>query len=124
MAADHTIKARPRTWLRPAALVTLREQSSYGYELMKRLTERGFDEINTGTLYRTLRQMEKEGLCESEWETSNGGSACRMYSVTEVGEAYLAAWAEGCEKYQRILDSFYLAYAGSYSGASKGSEAS
>jgi len=56
---------RPRNWLMAAALVTLHEESSYGYELMERLVECGFGEINPGTLYRTLRQMEGEGLCKS-----------------------------------------------------------
>jgi PadR family transcriptional regulator PadR len=109
-AGNYTIDVRPRTWLTPVALLTLREKSSYGYELMKRIVEFGFEEINPGTLYRALRQMENEGLCESEWETSNGGPACRVYSVTNDGEAYLASWAEGCKKYQVVLDSFSLAY--------------
>ena len=94
----------------PVALVMLREKSSHGYELMERIAQFGFESINPGTLYRTLRKMEKEGLCETRWEPSNGGPACRVYSVTNAGEAYLGSWAEGCEKYQRVLDSFYLAY--------------
>jgi PadR family transcriptional regulator PadR len=86
MAADHhKIKVRPRNWLTPVALVILREESSYGYELMERVEEFGFAEINAGTLYKTLRQMENEGLCESEWETSNGGPARRMYAITGAG---------------------------------------
>ena len=80
------IEVRPRNWLTPVALVVLREESSYGYELMKRLAlDFDFEKINAGTLYRTLRQMEKEGLCESEWETSKGGPARRMYYITEAG---------------------------------------
>jgi len=106
------------------ALVLLREESTYGYELIERLAEFGFEQINPGTLYRALRQMEKEGLSESEWETSNGGPACRVYSVTEAGEAYLASWAEECKKYQHILDSFFLAYACRCPSASEDSEAS
>jgi PadR family transcriptional regulator, regulatory protein PadR len=107
----HAIDVRPKNWLTPVALLTLREKSSYGYELMNRIAGLGFETINPGTLYRALRQMEQAGLCESEWETSNGsGPACRMYSVTEVGEGYLESWVEGCKKYLRILDSFYLAY--------------
>lgn len=109
-AGNHAIDIRPKNWLTPVALLTLREKSSYGYELMDRIAEFGFETINPGTLYRALRQMEKEGLCESEWETSNGGPACRVYSVTEAGEAYLGSWAEGCKKYQKVLDAFYLAY--------------
>jgi PadR family transcriptional regulator, regulatory protein PadR len=111
-AGKHAIDVRPKNWLIPVALLSLREKSSHGYELMDRIARFGFEQINPGTLYRALRQMENEGLCESEWETSNGGSgaACRTYSVTDAGEAYLGSWAEGCKKYQKVLDSFYLAY--------------
>src|SRR5438270_12753612 len=87
------IKVRPRNWLVPVALVVLQEQRSHGYELMERLDEFGFEEINPGTMYRTLRQMEKEGLCESVWDTSesSSGPARRVYLVTEAGEAHLAS---------------------------------
>ena len=92
------------------ALVLLREESSYGYELMERLEQFSFEQISAGTLYRTLRRTEKEGLCESAWERSEGGPARRMYSITENGEAYLAAWAEACKQYQSVMDCFYQAY--------------
>ncbi len=101
---------RPRNWLTPVALVVLREESSHGYELMERIGEFGFEEMHPGALYRTLRQMENEGLCESEWETSNGGPARRMYSVTDAGKAHLDAWAEACERYQRVMEAFSRAY--------------
>src|SRR5829696_330669 len=81
--------------LRPVALVTLQEESSRGYELMKRLVELGFEEKIAGTLYRTVGQMEQEGLCKTEWETSgDGGPGCRVYSITNEGEAYLGSWTE------------------------------
>jgi PadR family transcriptional regulator, regulatory protein PadR len=105
------INIRPRNWLVPVALVTLREKSSHGYELMERIEEFGFEEINPGTVYRTLRQMENEGLCNSEWETSGMGPACRVYSVTDSGAARLDSWAQACERYQRVLDAFSLAHA-------------
>ena len=110
MAAEQKIEVRPRDWLTPVALVLLREESSYGYELMQRLEQFDFEQIRAGTLYRTLRQTEKEGLCKSEWETLRGGPARRMYSITEAGEEYLAAWAQACEQYQNVMDSFYRAY--------------
>jgi PadR family transcriptional regulator, regulatory protein PadR len=71
------------------------------------LEEFGFEQINPGTLYRTLRQMEKEGLCKSDWGTPEGGPARRTYSVTEAGEECLVAWAEGCKRYQNVVDCFY-----------------
>ena len=110
MTAEPKIEARPRNWLTPVALVVLREESSYGYELMERLEQFDFEQISAGTLYRTLRRMEQEGLCESEWERSEGRPAHRMYSISESGEAYLAAWAEACKQYQNVMDCFYQAY--------------
>src|SRR5215204_6009778 len=110
MAAEPKIEARPRNWLTPVALVLLREEKSYGYELMERLEQFGFEQVRAGTLYKTLRRMEQEGLCRSEWETSEGGPARRMYSITEDGESYLAAWAEACKQYQNVMDSFARAY--------------
>jgi PadR family transcriptional regulator PadR len=111
MAAQQKIEARPRNWLTPVTLVLLREESSYGYEILERLEEEfGFEQISAGSLYRTLRRTEKEGLSKSEWETSEGGAARRMYSITEAGEEYLAAWAQACEQYQNVMDSFARAY--------------
>jgi poly-beta-hydroxybutyrate-responsive repressor len=108
--SNATINVRPRNWLTPVALAMLREESSHGYELMERLAEFGLETINPGTLYRTLRKMENEGLCQTTWQTFNSGPACRVYSVTDEGEEYLASWAEGCKAYQKVVDSFYLAY--------------
>ncbi len=57
------VEARPMMWLQPMILVTLRKWNSYGYELMERLTELGFEATNSRTLYRTLRRMERNGGC-------------------------------------------------------------
>src|ERR671914_2598203 len=89
------IQVRPRNWLVPVTLLTLRECTSYGYKLMEQTTKFGFEAMNPGTYYRTLRHMEKDGLCESEWDTSSGaGPARRVYTITDAGEAYLEFWAK------------------------------
>lgn len=111
MAAEIKVEARPRRWLTPIALVVLRAHNSHGYELMERIQQFGFEEINSGTLYRTLRQMEREGLATPEWElTKSSGPARRMYAITADGVAYLDAWAKACKEYQRVLSSFAQAY--------------
>ena len=106
------VEVRPRNWLVPVILVTLREWNSYGYELMERLTAFGFETMNPGTLYRTLRQMEKDGVVKSKWETSKGGPARRVYSITDAGEAYLDFWARSLEQYRRNMDTFFRLYTG------------
>jgi PadR family transcriptional regulator, regulatory protein PadR len=106
------VEVRPRNWLVPVILLTLREWNSYGYELMERTAAFGFEAMNPGTLYRTLRQMEKEGVVESKWETSKGGPARRMYTITDAGEAYLDFWAQALEQYRRNMDVFFSLYTG------------
>ena len=106
------VEVRPRNWLVPVILLTLREWNSYGYELMERTAAFGFEAMNPGTLYRTLRQMEKEGVVKSQWETSRGGPARRVYTITDAGEAYLDFWAEALEQYRRNMDAFFRLYTG------------
>jgi PadR family transcriptional regulator PadR len=102
--------------LTPLTLVLLKEEDSYGYELMKQIEEEfGFEEINPGSVYRTLRQMEKEGLCSSQWDVrakEQDGPPRRMYAITEAGEAYLQAWAQACAKYHRLMDQCARVYGG------------
>jgi len=110
----HTFRAAsaPRNWLVPVILVSIREWNSYGYELMERASALGFEAMNPGTLYRTLRQMEKDGVVESSWETARPGPARRMYTITDAGEAYLGLWARSLGQYQQSMDAFFRHYAG------------
>ncbi|HEX2097940.1 MAG TPA: helix-turn-helix transcriptional regulator [Rubrobacteraceae bacterium] len=87
------------------------ESFSYGYEIMERLAEEfDFEQISPATVYRTLRQMEKEGFCNSEWEAPREGPARRMYSMTEAGEEFLQAWVEACEQHRRVEDTLSQVY--------------
>jgi PadR family transcriptional regulator PadR len=105
------IETRPRNWLVPVTLVMLKQWNIYGYELMERAVELGFETANPGTVYRTLRKMEKDGLCESKWEPqSSGGPPRRMYSITDAGGAYLNLWVRSMEQYQQTMDAFLQAY--------------
>ena len=112
VAETKGIEVRPRNWLVPVILLTLREWNSYGYKLMEQARAFGFGTMNPGTLYRTLRHMEKDGLCQSKWETSKGGPARRVYSITDAGYTYLDFWARSLEQYQRNMDTFFRLYTG------------
>ncbi len=104
--------SRPRNWLVPVILLSIRESNSYGYELTERVRAFGFEAMNTGTLYRKLRQMEEDGVVEASWETTGGGPARRMYAITEAGEAYLGFWAKSLERHQKSMDNFFRLYTG------------
>ena len=110
---EKALEVKPKNWLVPVILLMLRECTSHGYKLMEQAALFGFEAMNPGTLYRTLRQMENEGLCQSSWDTTNGrGPARRMYTITDAGEAYLDFWAKALEQYQRNMDAFFRLYTG------------
>jgi PadR family transcriptional regulator PadR len=106
------IGGRPRNWLEAVVLLSLKEWNSHGYELMQRARIFGFEAMNPGTLYRTLRRMEKDGVVESSWETSGGGPARRMYTITGSGEAHLGVWVTALERYQHSMEDFFELYSG------------
>jgi PadR family transcriptional regulator len=112
-------EAWSKNWLVPILLLMLREWSSYGYELMEKMATFGLAAMNPGTFYRTLRQMEKDGMVRSSWDTSEGGPARRVYSITEAGETYLKYWAESLDQYQRMMDTFFHLYSGHTSSRDK-----
>ena len=105
-------EAWSKNWLVPILLLMLRQWSSYGYELMEKMSTFGLAAMNPGTFYRTLRQMEKDGMVSSNWDTSEGGPARRVYSITDVGETYLNYWAQSLDQYQRMMNTFFRIYTG------------
>jgi PadR family transcriptional regulator, regulatory protein PadR len=113
------IGCRPRNWLVPVILLSLREWNSYGYELMARASTFGFEAMNTGTFYRTLRRMEKGGVVESSWDLSGDGPARRMYTITGSGNAHLEIWVKSLERYQHSVDAFFELYGGKSPHASE-----
>lgn len=105
-------EAWSKNWIVPVLLLMLRELNSYGYELMEKMATFGLGTMNAGTFYRTLRQMEKDGMVSSSWDTSEGGPARRVYSITDAGEAYLSFWAQSLDHYQKMMETFFRLYTG------------
>lgn len=100
----------PKNFIVPFLLLSLRNWNLHGYKLIQQLIDFGFSSIDQGNVYRTLRQLEKDNLIKSEWDTSSGGPAKRVYSITKAGEQYLDSWANSLEQYQSMLDQFFSIY--------------
>jgi len=101
-----------KNWHVPVILLMLRQWNSYGYELMEKISAFGLSAMNPGTFYRTLRQMEKDGVVSSNWDTSEDGPPRRVYSITAAGEAYLKLWTESLDQYQKMMNTFFSLYTG------------
>ena len=108
---DKGIGGSPKNLMIPFLLLSLRGGFGlHGYKLIQQLTQLGFSSIDQGNVYRLLRQLEKDSLVKSEWDTSSSGPAKRIYSITDAGLEYLDLWAESLEQYQSMLDSFFNMY--------------
>lgn len=105
-----SVAGTPKNFIIPVVLLLLKDWQGHGYELMQKLTQFGFYSIDQGNLYRILRQLEKDELVSSQWDTSSGGPAKRIYSLTSAGEQYLQIWADSLGHYQKMLDQFFNMY--------------
>jgi poly-beta-hydroxybutyrate-responsive repressor len=112
---DQTTEPRlPKDMMSTCLLTFLRGWNAHGYELMQRLNELNLGGFDQTAVYRTLRQLEQQGLVDSFWDTSASGPARRMYSLTQAGEMMLSGWIGMLERYQQGLVSlmeFYKAAA-------------
>ena len=111
-AADSSPPAAwsPRDILIPYVLLAVSLQRAHGYLIEEYLRSVGFLSLEMSTLYRTLRQLEKDGLLHSSWEPGPTGPARRVYSLTEVGRGWLDQWANTLDVYRRMLDQFFGLY--------------
>ena len=62
--------------------------------------------------YRTLRQLEKDGLLLSTWEAGPAGPARRVYTLSDAGRAWLDTGALALEGYRAMIDRFFGLYGG------------
>ncbi len=106
---------RVRGFLQARLLLLLEQEPDYGYALLERLgSETGAGGVDPGLLYRTLRQMERDGLVASTWDTEGQGPARRRYQVTPEGVEMLHAWAARIDQTRRRLGEFLDQYGKSF----------
>jgi PadR family transcriptional regulator PadR len=72
-------------------LAVMEEGPAYGYEMTKRLRERGLAIVGEGSIYPLLGRLEREGLVETYREASNGGPPRKYYRPSAEGRRALAA---------------------------------
>jgi PadR family transcriptional regulator, regulatory protein PadR len=100
----------PRDFLAPFVLLAVSLQRSHGYVIEDYLRALGLFGITMSTLYRTLRQMEKDGYLESTWEPGPTGPARRVYTITDAGNVWLDASAAMLGAYRETIDRFFGLY--------------
>jgi poly-beta-hydroxybutyrate-responsive repressor len=100
----------PRDILAPFVLLAVSLQRAHGYVIEDYLRAIGLFGITMSTLYRTLRQMERDGYLESTWEPGPTGPARRVYTITDAGQAWLTSSATMLNAYRATIDRFFGLY--------------
>ena len=77
----------------PLVLAILAEGDSYGYAIIKRVTEvsGGHLQWTDGMLYPMLHRLERQGHVAAKWSASENGRRRRYYRITREGRSQLAA---------------------------------
>jgi len=100
----------PRDLLVPYVLLAISAQKAHGYYIEQYLRGLGLAQVEMSRIYRTLRQLEAQGLLTSAWEAGPGGPARRVYTLTGPGRAWLQSGAAMLEGYRSAIDAFFGRY--------------
>ena len=76
----------------PLILAILAEGDSYGYAIIKRVTELSGGHLHwtDGMLYPVLHRLERQGLVAANWGAAENGRRRKYYRITKEGQAQLA----------------------------------
>ena len=91
-----------------AILAIILDGESYGYDIMKKLSESEYEalQVEPSTTYPLLRRLEKRGMLEGKWVDSSGKRR-RLYYVTREGRMVLRrmvkSWESLNEQLSRLL---------------------
>ena len=94
-----------RGLLDACVLALLRRGDSYGYQIIKDLSE--YIDISESTLYPILRRLETAGAL-TVYSVEHNGRLRKFYRITELGigqsEQFLSGWAEMERIYEFIKE--------------------
>lgn len=94
-------------WLEPFLLVLIGTDEAYGGALIARLNGLCLapNGVDVGMAYRTLRELEGEGLMTSQWVADNGAPR-RAYRLTRAGRQALDEWISVMRERGRLVEEF------------------
>ena len=85
-------------------LSVIEDEPTYGYEMTKRLRERGLMNVGEGSIYPLLGRLEREGLVETYRAASNGGPPRKYFRASPVGREVLREGASAWQKLRTEVD--------------------
>jgi PadR family transcriptional regulator PadR len=92
-----------------AVLAVVEHEDGYGYDIVRRLRDGGFDEIGDASVYGTLRRLYASGALSTYVVPSDGGPHRKDYAMTTIGQEMLteqrATWQNFASTMNHLLTS-------------------
>ena len=80
------------------------EEASYGYEMVRKLRERGLDLASEGSIYPLLSRLQKQGIIEGYLVQSSEGPARKYYRMSQDGSEVLQQWLADWSQFRNSVD--------------------
>src|SRR3974390_2945234 len=80
-------------------LAVVVDEPAYGYEMTRRLRERGLSTVGEGSIYPLLGRLERDGLVATHREASDGGPPRKYYRTSPSGRRALV---EGLDVWRAV----------------------
>ena len=94
--------------LEPSVLAVLDEEAGYGYEVVRRLRDKGLEDVGDASVYGTLRRLFDSGYLTSYVVPSAEGPNRKYYATNKAGRDELEAsrkqWSEFSTTLDRVLN--------------------
>lgn len=79
-------------------LAIIAEEPSYGYEMVRKLHERGLSLASEGSIYPLLSRLQRQELIEGYLVASSEGPRRKYYRILPAGAQRLAEWKAGWQE--------------------------
>lgn len=106
LTPDLEAEAVLRGTLDMLVLRTLTLEPMHGWGITERI-ENWSEEVlclGQGTLYPALYRLERQGLINSKWGTTENNRRARYYSITAAGQKHLARELESWQRLSRAIN--------------------
>lgn len=85
-------------------LAVVRDEESYGFDIVRALTSTGELMTSEGTIYPLLSRLRRDHLVTTTWRESDAGPPRRYYRITDEGRQVLAVFASDWARFRDAVD--------------------
>jgi PadR family transcriptional regulator len=107
--ARNSLTELRRGVLEHCVLAVVRDEETYGFDIVRALAAAGELVTSEGTIYPLLSRLRRDHLVTTTWRESAAGPPRRYYRITDAGrqalEAFMNDWARFRDAVDALLQS-------------------